>query len=181
MGYAQACGLLVDLAALSLQRLVFPVDRRRRAGVNVCLRKFDAKTVFDRIRQEGITHYCGAPIVQSALANAPAEWREGIAQRVSTMVAGAAPAPAVIAKMKEIGFDLTHVYGLTETYGPAAVCAKQEEWDALDDSARAELNARQGVRYHLQAAVTVLDPDTLAPVPPTAKRSAKSCSAATSA
>jgi len=136
-----------------------------RAGVNVCLRKFDAKTVFDLIRSDNVTHYCGAPIVQSALANAPVEWRDGITHRVSTMVAGAAPAPAVIAKMKEIGFELTHVYGLTETYGPAAVCAKQEEWDALDDDARAEMNARQGVRYHLQAAVTVLDPDTLEPVP----------------
>ena len=136
-----------------------------RAGVNVCLRKFDAKTVFNLIRSDNVTHYCGAPIVQSALANAPVEWRDGITHRVSTMVAGAAPAPAVIAKMKEIGFELTHVYGLTETYGPAAVCAKQEEWDALDDDARAEMNARQGVRYHLQAAVTVLDPDTLEPVP----------------
>jgi fatty-acyl-CoA synthase len=136
-----------------------------RAGVNVCLRKFDAKTVFNLIRSDNVTHYCGAPIVQSALANAPVEWRDGITHRVSTMVAGAAPAPAVIAKMKEIGFELTHVYGLTETYGPAAVCAKQEEWNALDDDARAEMNARQGVRYHLQAAVTVLDPDTLEPVP----------------
>jgi len=136
-----------------------------RAGVNVCLRKFDAKTVFDLIRSDNVTHYCGAPIVQSALANAPVEGRDGITHRVSTMVAGAAPAPAVIAKMKEIGFELTHVYGLTETYGPAAVCAKQEEWGALDDDARAEMNARQGVRYHLQAAVTVLDPDTLEPVP----------------
>ncbi|MBB5505523.1 acyl-CoA synthetase [Paraburkholderia atlantica] len=143
----------------------FPWTVAARAGVNVCLRKFDAKTVFELIRREHITHYCGAPIVQSSLANAPAEWREGITHRVSTMVAGAAPPPAVIAKMKQIGFDLTHVYGLTETYGPAAVCAKQQEWDALDEQISADLTARQGVRYHLQAAVTVLDADTLAPVP----------------
>jgi fatty-acyl-CoA synthase len=143
----------------------FPWTVAARAGVNICLRKFDAKTVLDLIRRDHVTHYCGAPIVQSALANAPSEWRDGITHRVSTMVAGAAPAPAVIAKMREIGFELTHVYGLTETYGPAAVCAKQEEWDALDSNARAVMNARQGVRYHLQAAVTVLDPDTLEPVP----------------
>jgi fatty-acyl-CoA synthase len=129
------------------------------------LRKFDAKTVFDLIRSERVTHYCGAPIVQNALANAPAQWREGIEHQVATMVAGAAPAPAVIAKMKEIGFDLTHVYGLTEVYGPASVCAKQENWDRGSDDEQAQLNARQGVRYHLQAAVNVLDPDTLEPVP----------------
>jgi fatty-acyl-CoA synthase len=129
------------------------------------LRKFDPKLVFDLIRRERITHYCGAPIVQSTLANAPAEWREGIDHRVSTMVAGAAPSPAVIAHMKAIGFDLTHVYGLTEVYGPASVCAKQQAWDALDDDERARLNARQGVRYHLQAAIDVRDPDTLEPVP----------------
>uniref|UniRef100_UPI00131B50A3 AMP-binding protein n=1 Tax=Acinetobacter baumannii TaxID=470 RepID=UPI00131B50A3 len=84
---------------------------------------------------------------------------------VHAMVAGAAPAPAVIAKMKEIGFDLLHVYGLTEVYGPATVCAKQSHWDAVSDEERARLNARQGVRYHLEAGATVLDPDTMTPVP----------------
>lgn len=143
----------------------FPWAVAARAGVNVCLRKFDAKTVFDLIRRERVTHYCGAPIVQSAIANAPAELREGIDHTVRAMVAGAAPAPAVIAKMKEIGFDLLHVYGLTEVYGPATVCAKQAHWDALSDDERARLNARQGVRYHLEAGATVLDPDTMAPVP----------------
>ncbi|MCA8412482.1 MAG: acyl-CoA synthetase [Burkholderia multivorans] len=143
----------------------FPWAVAARAGVNVCLRKFDAKTVFDLIRRERVTHYCGAPIVQSAIANAPAELREGIDHTVHAMVAGAAPAPAVIAKMKEIGFDLLHVYGLTEVYGPATVCAKQAHWDALSDEERARLNARQGVRYHLEAGATVLDPDTMAPVP----------------
>jgi fatty-acyl-CoA synthase len=143
----------------------FPWTVAARAGVNVCLRKFDPKLVFELIRRERITHYCGAPIVQSALANAPAEWREGIGHCVSTMVAGAAPSPAVIARMKSIGFELTHVYGLTEVYGPASVCAKQDAWDALDDDERARLNARQGVRYHLQAAVDVRDPDTLEAVP----------------
>ncbi|CAB3764940.1 acyl-CoA synthetase [Paraburkholderia humisilvae] len=143
----------------------FPWTIAARAGVNVCLRRFDAKTVFDLIRRERVTHYCGAPIVQSALANAPEQWREGITHQVSTMVAGAPPSPAVIARMKAIGFDLTHVYGLTEVYGPASVCAKQQSWDALCDDDCARMNARQGVRYHLQAAAAVLDPATLEPVP----------------
>ncbi|HDR8963163.1 TPA: acyl-CoA synthetase [Burkholderia vietnamiensis] len=143
----------------------FPWAIAARAGVNVCLRRFDAKTMFDLIRNERITHYCGAPIVQSAIANAPAELRAGIDHKVHAMVAGAAPAPAVIAKMKEIGFDLLHVYGLTEVYGPATVCAKQAHWDDLPDDERARLNARQGVRYHLEAGATVLDPDTMEPVP----------------
>ncbi|HEX7913691.1 MAG TPA: acyl-CoA synthetase [Paraburkholderia sp.] len=143
----------------------FPWTVAARAGVNVCLRKFDTKTVFDLIRSERVTHYCGAPIVQSALANAPQRWRDGIDHHVATMVAGAAPAPAMIANIKEIGFDLTHVYGLTEVYGPAAVCAMQEQWETLSNDEQARLNARQGVRYHLQSAVTVLNPDTLEPVP----------------
>jgi fatty-acyl-CoA synthase len=136
-----------------------------RAGVNVCLRKFDAKHVFDLIRRERVTHYCGAPIVQSALADAPAGYREGIAHTVYTMVAGAPPAPAVIAKMKDIGVELTHVYGLTEVYGPAAVCAVQESWQALPAEEQARLAARQGVRYHLQSGLAVLYPTTMEPVP----------------
>ena len=136
-----------------------------RAGVNVCLRKFDAKLVFELIRAEGVTHYCGAPIVQGALADAPAEYREGIAHTVRTMVAGAPPAPAVIAKMKTIGIELTHVYGLTEVYGPASVCAVQEHWKTLPEDEQARLAARQGVRYHLQSGISVRNPATMEPVP----------------
>ena len=136
-----------------------------RAGVNVCLRKFDAKLVFELIRSEGVTHYCGAPIVQGALADAPAEYREGIAHTVRTMVAGAPPAPAVIAKMKAIGIELTHVYGLTEVYGPASVCAVQEHWKTLPEDEQARLAARQGVRYHLQSGISVRNPATMEPVP----------------
>ena len=135
------------------------------AGTNVCLRKVDAATIFQLIRAEGVTHYCGAPIVHMLLASAPAEWRAGIAHRVHAMVAGAAPPEAMIEGMERIGFELTHVYGLTETYGPAAVCAKQPEWDALDLAARAERNGRQGVAYLLQESMAVLDPETLVPVP----------------
>jgi len=136
-----------------------------RAGVNVCLRKIEAKTVFDAIREHGVTHYSGAPIVHGMLANAPPDLRAGIRHRVRGMVAGAAPPAALIEGMEQMGFDITHVYGLTETYGPAAVCAKHAEWDAAPIGERARLNARQGVRYHLQEEINVLDPETMERVP----------------
>ena len=135
------------------------------AGTNVCLRRVDARAIFDLIRRHRITHYCGAPIVHSLLINAPREWRDGIAHRVSCLVAAAAPPAAIIEGMQKIGFDITHVYGLTETYGPAAVCAKQSEWEDLPLEGRVEMNARQGVWYHAQESMTVLDPATMQPVP----------------
>ncbi len=143
----------------------FPWTLAARAGVNVCLRKFDAQAVLELIAQEQVTHYCGAPIVQSALIAAPKECRTRIKHRVSTMVAAAPPSSAMLAQMTEMGFDITHVYGLTEVYGPATVCAKQEDWQALSLGEQAQKNARQGVRYHLQAGVAVMDPETLQPVP----------------
>lgn len=143
----------------------FPWTVAARAGVNVCLRRVEAKAIFDAIRDHGVTHYCGAPIVQSLLVNAPAELKVGIPAGVKAMVAGAAPPASMIEGMEAMGFDLTHVYGLTETYGPATVCAKHEAWQQLDIGERARLNARQGVRYHLQREVCVMDPETLQPVP----------------
>ncbi|SPB15508.1 acyl-CoA synthetase [Caballeronia novacaledonica] len=143
----------------------FPWTVAARAGVNVCLRKIDAKTVFDLIRKEGVTHYCGAPIVQNLLINAPDEMKAGIGQKVYAMVAGAAPPATMIEGMERMGFHLTHVYGLTEVYGPATVCAHQDEWSGLDVHERARLNARQGVRYHLQDAVCVRDPLSMECVP----------------
>ena len=136
-----------------------------RAGVNVCLRKFEPKLVFDLMRAEGVTHYCAAPIVHTALVSAPAAWREGLRGPVRGMVAGAPPPAAVLAQMEAMGFELSHVYGLTEVYGPAAACAEQDDWHALSMEERAVLKARQGVRYHLQSGVTVLDPDTMQQVP----------------
>src|SRR4029079_2693612 len=135
------------------------------AGTNVCLRKVEAATIFDLIKRHRVTHYCGAPIVHSTLINAPEEMKAGIAHRVSGLVAAAAPPAAMIEGMERMGFDITHVYGLTETYGPAAVCAKQEEWGALDIAARTERNGRQGVRYTCQEGMTVLDSGTMLPVP----------------
>lgn len=143
----------------------FPWTVAAQAGVNVCLRKVEAKAVWEAIRTHTVTHYCGAPIVHSLVIHAPAELREGVTHKVSAMVAGAAPPASMIEGMEQIGFDLTHVYGLTEVYGPAAVCEKHEEWDGLDVGERARLNARQGIRYLLQEAITVIDPDTMQPVP----------------
>ena len=135
------------------------------AGVNVCLRRVDPRLIFDAIREHGVTHYCGAPIVHSMLANAPEEWRKGINHKVSGLVAAAPPPAAVIEGMAKIGFDITHVYGLTETYGPASVCAKHDAWRDLPLAEQVTLNGRQGVRYHAQEGITVMDPNTMEPVP----------------
>ncbi|MEN9760423.1 MAG: hypothetical protein RI906_249 [Pseudomonadota bacterium] len=143
----------------------FPWTMAANAGTNVCLRRVDAVPVLNAIRDYKVTHYCGAPIVQQMLINAPSEARAGITHKVSAMVAGAAPPAAVLEGMQRMGFDITHVYGLTETYGPAAVCAWQSDWDSLPIDQQAVLNGRQGVRYPVQEAVAVLDPQTLQPVP----------------
>ena len=143
----------------------FPWTLAARAAVNVCLRRVEPQAIFDAIRQHGVTHYCGAPIVHGLLVNAPAEMKAGVPAGVKAMVAGAAPPASMIEGMEQMGFDLTHVYGLTEVYGPATVCAKHEDWNALDIGERARLNARQGVRYHLERDVRVLDPETMQPVP----------------
>ena len=143
----------------------FPWTIAARAGVNVCLRRVEAKAIFDAIRHHGVTHYCGAPIVHGLLVNAPDEMKKGVPAGVKCMVAGAAPPASMIEGMEQMGFDLTHVYGLTEVYGPATVCAKHDAWGDLDIGERARLNARQGVRYHLQRAAAVLDPETMQPVP----------------
>lgn len=143
----------------------FPWTIAAQAGVNVCLRKVEAKAIWDAIREYKVSHYCGAPIVQSLILNAPLEMREGISHKVSAMVAGAAPPASMIEGMEQMGFDLVHVYGLTEVYGPAVVCEKQQDWDTLDIGERARLNARQGVRYTLQEAVTVLDTESMQQVP----------------
>ena len=135
------------------------------AGTNVCLRRVDPTLIFAAIRQHGVTHYCGAPIVHSLMASAPAELRAGISQKVCGLIAAAPPPAAVIEAMANIGVDLTHVYGLTETYGPAAVCAKQADWAARPLAEQVDLNGRQGVRYHALEAITVLDPASMEPVP----------------
>src|SRR5437879_4956976 len=143
----------------------FPWTMAANAGTNVCLRKVEAKLVFDAIREHGVTHYCGAPIVHSTLINADPALREGITHKVQAMVAAAAPPAAMIEGMERMGWELTHVYGLTEVYGPATVCAKHEEWKSLDIGKRTERNGRQGVRYLMEEGLTVMDPQTMRPVP----------------
>ena len=143
----------------------FPWTVAARAGINVCLRRVDAQHIFAAIKEHNVTHYCAAPIVHNLLVNASDELKEGVPTGVKGLIAGAAPPASIIEGMENLGFDLTHVYGLTEVYGPAAVCVKQDEWNDLDIGERARLNARQGVRYHMQQAIAVLDPETLEPVP----------------
>jgi fatty-acyl-CoA synthase len=133
--------------------------------VNVCLRKVEAQAIVDAITHHGVTHYCGAPIVHSLLLNANDAMKAKLPRGVKAMVAGAAPPASMIEGMERLGFDLTHVYGLTEVYGPAAVCPKHDEWNELDIGERARLNARQGVRYHLQQGAMVMDGATMNPVP----------------
>jgi len=143
----------------------FPWAVAARAGVNVCLRRVEAAAIFQAMREHRVSHYCGAPIVHNMLVNAPEELKHNVPQGIRAMVAGAAPPAAMIEGMERMGFDLTHVYGLTEVYGPATVCAQHSTWQDVDIAQRARLNARQGVRYHLQRDARVLDPETLQPVP----------------
>ncbi len=143
----------------------FPWSIAAVAGVNVCLRRVEAAAMWTAIKREHVTHMCGAPIVYALLVDAPAELRAGVDHPIAGQIAAAAPPPALIEGCARAGIELTHVYGLTETYGPASVCAWQEAWAALPLDARAERLSRQGVTAMLQEAMAVLDPDTLAPVP----------------
>ncbi|KIZ41732.1 AMP-binding protein, partial [Rhodopseudomonas palustris] len=143
----------------------FPWTMAAAAGINVCLRKVDPAKIFELIARHGVTHMAGAPIVYNTLINAAGAPKASAAHKVVGLIAGAAPPVAVLAGAENIGIKLTHVYGLTEVYGPAAVCAEQPGWDDLPVAERAQLKRRQGVPYPLQEAVTVLDPETMIEVP----------------
>jgi len=143
----------------------FPWTMAANAGTSICLRKVEAATIFRLIKEHKVTHYCGAPIVHQTLINAPDEMKRGINHKVSALVAAAAPPAAMIEGMEKMGFDLTHVYGLTEVYGPATVCSKQPEWQDMPLAEQVRLNGRQGVRYHVEEGLTVMDPQTMEPVP----------------
>jgi fatty-acyl-CoA synthase len=143
----------------------FPWTIAAAAGTNVCLRKVEPSKIFELIKKHGVTHMAGAPIVYNTLINAPDAPKRTSARPVVGLIAGAAPPVAVLEGAESIGIKLTHVYGLTEVYGPASVCAEQPGWDELPADQRAQLKRRQGVPYPLQEAVTVIDPQTMQPVP----------------
>jgi fatty-acyl-CoA synthase len=143
----------------------FPWTLAAVAGTNVCLRRVDVNHIYDLIAAEGVTHYCGAPTVHYMLIHAPAEVRARKKHKVFGMIAAAPPPATVLEAMAANNFEITHVYGLTETYGPAVICEWHDEWDELPADEQARRQARQGVRYQMLDALAVLDPDTLEPVP----------------
>ena len=143
----------------------FPWTITAMAGTHVCLRRVEAAAIYQAIAREEVTHLCGAPVVMNMLLNAGPGQQHPLERRVEMMTAGAAPPAAVIEGMEGLGFHITHVYGLTEVYGPAVVCAWHAEWDELPAAERARLKARQGVAYPVLDGLMVADPATLAPVP----------------
>ena len=146
----------------------FPWTMALQAGASVCLRKIDTGLIFKLTHEHRVTHLCGAPIVYGMLINAPEAQRAGLERTgrvINGLIAGSAPPAAIIEGCERIGIAITHVYGLTESYGPAAVCAQQTEWASLPIGERARLNARQGVAYPMQQAISVLNAETLQPVP----------------
>jgi fatty-acyl-CoA synthase len=143
----------------------FPWSISVKAGVHVCLRQVRAKALYDLIVEHGVTHLCGAPIVMSVLLGAGAQEKRALPHVVRFFTAAAPPPAAVLAAMREAGFEVTHLYGLTEVYGPAVVNDWKEEWDALDGAAQAALKARQGVRYQALDSLDVMDPETMRGVP----------------
>jgi 3-(methylthio)propionyl---CoA ligase len=143
----------------------FPWSISVGAGTHVCLRQVRARQMYDLIARHKVTHLCGAPIVMATLLNAPADEKQPLPHVIEFFTAAAPPPEAVLAAMKGAGFNVTHLYGLTETYGPAVVNDWHRDWDRLDGAAQAAKKARQGVRYVPLEALDVMDPDTMAPVP----------------
>ena len=143
----------------------FPWTLAALAGTSVCLRRVTAANIYAAIADHGVTHLCGAPIVMNLIVNASESEQRPFDHKVNMMTAAAPPPAALLEAMQRNGFDVTHVYGLTETYGPAVVCSWHEEWDALDIEAQAGRKSRQGVRYHVLQGLTVMDPDAMQEVP----------------
>jgi fatty-acyl-CoA synthase len=143
----------------------FPWSIAAVGGTNVCLRQVNAGTIFAAIGDYGVTHFCGAPIVLNFVINATADERRNFEHQVNVMTAAAPPPASTLQRMQEQGFNVTHVYGLTETYGPAVICAWHPEWDELTVEQQTVNKGRQGVKYHALEDLTVMDPETMTPVP----------------
>ena len=143
----------------------FPWTIAALNGTSVCLRAVRDDAIFTAIREHGITHMCGAPIVMSLMANAPADLKADIDHTINFMTAGAAPPPAILEAMAKLNIKVTHAYGLTEVYGPAVVCSWRDAWDELPMAEQAELKSRQGVRYPMLEELLVVDPETMQAVP----------------
>ncbi|MFC3641316.1 acyl-CoA synthetase [Aquibium oceanicum] len=143
----------------------FPWTLAVQAGAHVCLRWVRAKAMYDAIADHGVTHLCGAPVVMSTLINAPDEEKREFPQTVTFNTAAAPPPESVLSGMADAGFAVTHLYGLTETYGPAVVNEWKGEWDGLEKGARSARKARQGVRYAALEGLTVMDPETMVETP----------------
>jgi fatty-acyl-CoA synthase len=135
------------------------------AGTNVCLRRVNAANIYKHIAEDKVSHFCGAPIVLNFVVNATDEERRDFDHPVNIMTAAAPPPATTLARMQEQGFNVTHAYGLTETYGPAVMCAWKDEWNAEPIEKQAYLKARQGVKYHMLEDLCIMDPETMTPVP----------------
>jgi fatty-acyl-CoA synthase len=143
----------------------FPWTVTAQAGTHVCLRRVDAAHIFAAIAEHGVTHLCGAPVVMNMLINADDKAKREFGRAIELMTAAAPPPAAVIEKMERMGFHITHVYGLTEVYGPAVVCEWHEEWNSAAPAEQARLKSRQGVRYPVLEGLMVAEPATMRPVP----------------
>ncbi|WP_333954674.1 AMP-binding protein [Psychrobacter sp. S4(2024)] len=142
----------------------FPWTIAERAGVNVCLRKIDADLILQLIAKYKVSHYCSAPVVHNMIAGGKSEYKDAINHEVKGWVAGAPPSETMLAAMEAMGFHISHVYGLTEVYGPVTVCAEQQEWDELDVATRAKKKSRQGVTSHLMTGFELFKQGTTEPV-----------------
>ena len=142
----------------------FPWTIAERAGVNVCLRQIDAELILQLIAKHKVTHYCAAPVVHNMIAGGKQEYKDAIDHKVKGWVAGAPPSETMLTAMEAMDFDITHVYGLTEVYGPVTVCAEQPEWQDMDVAERAQKKSRQGVVSHLMTGFEVFKQGTTDPV-----------------
>ncbi len=144
----------------------FPWSLAAVAGTSICLRQVNSKNIYEAIADHKVTHFCGAPIIMGMVINAADDERREFDHQVNMMTAAAPPPAAVLEAMETQGFKVTHVYGLTETYGPAVICSWKPEWNELNNQQKAEKNSRQGVPYHALQGLEIMNPDSMKNVDP---------------